>query len=595
MKSAKILLLAIYLLGLGFLVVPQKVSAEDYVAQCCICRSYDGMGQLMPTRNSCTRYLTQQECSDKDTSVYSQDGTLTGTKCDFDACSVSPLCTKPQSTEVKRDAKLDPLKFNPNISVPGTDFKHSDDKKGGVPVTNSLLGDYIGGIYKFFVGIAGILAVIMIAIGGLLWLFSSGDSGKITKAKEIIIGAVVGLILVLGSYLILNTVNPALVSFKPLDVGVIGKAHVSDFCEPDAAVIVDGKKNIGQNLRCGEKATYENGQTCIGRGCPGEANGEVCYFNQGMQEARCLSCNETDDDLMDLYNIPKNDAGCALLTPNNQKVNHVQLCVFTESFGVDLNDDTCALIDVDCGNIKFCSDYNTKAVRFSDEWFKPTAELRHMQNVCSQDINKKPSRTGICPAVNPYGEFWLDENKICYTYKEVSLDAGTCKERSYGGVESQVDPGWAYDPGIQAQMVDASQDLISLLNCLRPKLDEYERQLSQPGSPKKIGKISSIGDSDYIGNLSACHVENQPAKCDHLFGSCHYGGDKNDGKSYAVDIGDEVNGEYIEIAAAECEHGYMALECLDANGQPKKDNDCKVEGVSSVHYHISTASCTQGE
>ena len=102
-----------------------------------------------------------------------------------------------------------------NIKVPGLE-EFSEGQ--GVKVSELTFARYLSGLYKFFVGIAGILAVFIIALGGVQWLFSGGSSEKISKAKETIIGAVVGLLLALGSYLVLYVINPDLVSFKALPV-----------------------------------------------------------------------------------------------------------------------------------------------------------------------------------------------------------------------------------------------------------------------------------------------------------------------------------------------------------------------------------------
>ncbi|MDP2586853.1 MAG: hypothetical protein Q8P32_03730 [Candidatus Komeilibacteria bacterium] len=197
--------------------------------------------------------------------------------------------------------------------------------------------------------------------------------------------------------------------------------------------------------------------------------------------------------------------------------------------------------------------------------------------ICTKDVMGNFSKSGICPSPNPNNNVtWLPGNKICYVANP-PIGPKTCMERNFGGAdEAGVTGGWHFDDGIQAQLSDASQGLINLLNCLRPKFNEFERQLSREGSPPVvIGRISSISDSDYIGNLGACHVQNnKPANCDHLWNSCHYGGDVNDGKSYAVDFGDEENFQYFERAISQCARyvGYHALE-------------------NSNHYHISTASC----
>ena len=69
----------------------------------------------------------------------------------------------------------------------------------------------------FFVSIAntailwaGIVAVVMIVIGGIYYASSDGDPGKITNAKNTILYAVIGLILAIASAAIVNFVFGAL-------------------------------------------------------------------------------------------------------------------------------------------------------------------------------------------------------------------------------------------------------------------------------------------------------------------------------------------------------------------------------------------------
>ena len=110
---------------------------------------------------------------------------------------------------------VDPIKIKFNVPIPGLEqFSQGE----GVVVTDETLPIYIGGLYKFLVGIAGILAVMVIAFGGIVWLFSGGDSGKIGRAKELIIGAITGLFLAFTSYLLLYVINPKLVNFNNFSV-----------------------------------------------------------------------------------------------------------------------------------------------------------------------------------------------------------------------------------------------------------------------------------------------------------------------------------------------------------------------------------------
>ncbi|MEK7516486.1 MAG: hypothetical protein AAB562_02720, partial [Patescibacteria group bacterium] len=68
------------------------------------------------------------------------------------------------------------------------------------------LGQYLSILYNYLIGIAGVLATVMIMVGGVRWLLAAGDPGKIGAAKETIGSAVIGLALALGSFLLLNTI-----------------------------------------------------------------------------------------------------------------------------------------------------------------------------------------------------------------------------------------------------------------------------------------------------------------------------------------------------------------------------------------------------
>ena len=67
---------------------------------------------------------------------------------------------------------------------------------------------YINNLYKFAVGIAGLLALGMIVAGGVYYTVSAGSSDKQREAKDMITSAVWGVVLLFASYMILNTVNP---------------------------------------------------------------------------------------------------------------------------------------------------------------------------------------------------------------------------------------------------------------------------------------------------------------------------------------------------------------------------------------------------
>lgn len=71
--------------------------------------------------------------------------------------------------------------------------------------------DYTGDALKYSIVIAALLAVIMIIIGGFQYIMAAGNTSAIESAKNRIWQAILGLLLVIGSYLILHTINPDLV------------------------------------------------------------------------------------------------------------------------------------------------------------------------------------------------------------------------------------------------------------------------------------------------------------------------------------------------------------------------------------------------
>jgi len=73
------------------------------------------------------------------------------------------------------------------------------------------LGLYLQSMYKIGLGIAGILAVVMITIGGVMYMTTEAIGGK-SDAKNKINNAIFGLILALSSFLLLKIINPTFIS-----------------------------------------------------------------------------------------------------------------------------------------------------------------------------------------------------------------------------------------------------------------------------------------------------------------------------------------------------------------------------------------------
>ncbi len=88
------------------------------------------------------------------------------------------------------------------------------------------IATYINTIYTWAAAFAAVLAVLAFTFAGVLWLIAGGDAGKITESKKIMSNAIIGLMLMLGSYSILWIINPDLVQFNPIRLTPIQQIEV---------------------------------------------------------------------------------------------------------------------------------------------------------------------------------------------------------------------------------------------------------------------------------------------------------------------------------------------------------------------------------
>ena len=84
-----------------------------------------------------------------------------------------------------------------------TKFDPTGDKE------NKLIGRYLNIMLRIFIGICAVAAVMMIVVGGLEYMTMDLVSSK-EHARSRINGAILGLLLALGSWAILNQINPDL-------------------------------------------------------------------------------------------------------------------------------------------------------------------------------------------------------------------------------------------------------------------------------------------------------------------------------------------------------------------------------------------------
>ncbi|MBI5621732.1 hypothetical protein HY933_02630 [Candidatus Falkowbacteria bacterium] len=192
------------------------------------------------------------------------------------------------------------------------------------------ISKYIENLYTFGVGAAGVLAVIVIMVAGFIWLTAGGNQENIGTAKGYITGALIGLIIALGSYTVMRIINPSLVIFAPLRIPAIKQAYLSDFCPekvPTSQETINCTDPTGQQvtlksgdeIKCGWRCQIgsgDNQNNCTGMTGP---NGKLCLPLAQTDKSNNLifdnqlpsgACKNFNDDFTSKAGLPEEQSTC---------------------------------------------------------------------------------------------------------------------------------------------------------------------------------------------------------------------------------------------------------------------------------------------
>jgi len=71
----------------------------------------------------------------------------------------------------------------------------------------NFLNTRIGSIIGIALSFIGVIFLILMIYAGISWMTASGNQEKVTKAKDLIINAIIGLIIVLAAYAITSFIG----------------------------------------------------------------------------------------------------------------------------------------------------------------------------------------------------------------------------------------------------------------------------------------------------------------------------------------------------------------------------------------------------
>jgi hypothetical protein len=184
---------------------------------------------------------------------------------------------------------------------------------------NAAPGAFVANFYQFALLIGGILAFGAIVYGGVLHAISAGNPSRQSEGKKWIGGALLGLLLLAGAYIILNTINPNLLNLNlptlsPLNIPAVTTLGSGQICDVGPSGGLTCSSSGGFSQATVQSLFAGAGITTHSTGPPpncNDQNNPNCTSLQGMQPT-------TVSELMRL----KSDCNCAVTVTGGTEVGH---------------------------------------------------------------------------------------------------------------------------------------------------------------------------------------------------------------------------------------------------------------------------------
>ncbi len=97
----------------------------------------------------------------------------------------------------------------PNMAMGAS--TQTGDLMGSAQTSNLTPGqnisDYVNTVISYLIGLVGLIAIVGFLISAVMYFTAAGDEEKITKAKSAMTYSIVGVVVALMGFVILNVVN----------------------------------------------------------------------------------------------------------------------------------------------------------------------------------------------------------------------------------------------------------------------------------------------------------------------------------------------------------------------------------------------------
>lgn len=266
--------------------------------------------------------------------------------------------------------------YTPLAPLPGTTIV--DDTVAGVRTTN--ISTYLSGAIKLLVALGGALAVLYAIIGGVQYVAASINPSAKADAMGKVQNALIGLAIILSSYLLLNSINPNLVRFNfmlpPIGVAPLqqyqqlGGGSISTSC-PNPNDASGACCPAGRDCKACSNCSEVEGSGVPNKGC---GAGYVCFLNTTLL-SKIKNINTSGWQITESWpptvshiSACHKDGTCADLNNSGGGTDPITIKVYYDAFkaaGLDVlyESDSCA--PYIAAGVAKCATYDTMTNRSS--------------------------------------------------------------------------------------------------------------------------------------------------------------------------------------------------------------------------------------
>ena len=203
------------------------------------------------------------------------------------------------------------------------------------PSLLNFLPNYIKYIYVFVVIAGGLIAFAVLVMAGFRYLTSAGNPSVMSDARNQIFSALIGLVILLGSYVFLNEINPETLTIEPPEIVASGQGIIV-YSDQDCGDGSNALPGVMKPLDAGIRFLRVETTTSVG---------EKDFGTDAFSVGSFYTFNSQEDFTIEFYGNKDCETGWLKTVPNSSlQTFGARSCVDHGSLGGTINNVKCIKI-----------------------------------------------------------------------------------------------------------------------------------------------------------------------------------------------------------------------------------------------------------